>query len=384
MQKKVHDSWDDSLEFDPSTYGDQEISRRMADGREVDRQYHSWRAAFDRMLLKMAPAGKHGGGCRPRHHVDWNIPYLHARRYWENRRRINEKISNAKRIQERINALGEMVILDLLDRNRPTVKKLGELSEYTERQHRRIEEEYCRDAVSFGFSRIRLELRKEDGTVDAYPKRLERARIGKKQDRRVKPIMTPYSRPPERPRVFDPMVFVDAAYLGRENRFWRHATRFVSRFLESETLRPEKEWLVYHIVNNDIATHVIFNGLSEECEKRWFGGLGTREKLKIITVGDGIPLVGRSTYSLTAADVDEAVEELRRGHDVRAFGGGGLDNVERYRVPEATMKKRLEESVMEAALESISSYGPDHGNWKVICDGLTRAVSRIPSRPGPS
>ena len=67
------------------------------------------------------------------------------------------------------------------------------------------------------------------------------------------------------------------AYVMRERRFWKDAVRVLSRWLEGGgRIRRQKEWLLYHIVNNDVGLHVLFDNLSVECESRWLETPDTR------------------------------------------------------------------------------------------------------------
>ena len=77
-------------------------------------------------------------------------------------------------------------------------------------------------------------------------------------------------------------VFADHAYIKRQKKFWEDALTYLSKWIEEgNAIRPNNEWLVRHIVNNDIAMHVIFDNLSLICEMNWFEKLSNKTQYEV-------------------------------------------------------------------------------------------------------
>lgn len=241
----------------------------------------------------------------------FNIKYEQSRsQSWQVKRLINAQTLTRTNINKQIMALLPPVIIDLLD-ERPTLKTLSRLE--SARQMRRTRERHpymirelgnisCaktiinkhgRKIISWGtrdgierYHNAKFDSNERKTAKYVSPQGLDIRANGTK-DRRVKGIVTPYGLgygPYASPEDFDMRVFADAAYIKRQRMFWEHSLEILSKWWHGQNETGvqraiQNHWLLYHIVNNDIAMHVLFDNLSLECERKF---LTARIKQQIV------------------------------------------------------------------------------------------------------
>ena len=342
-------NWDDSTQFEPETYEDQLYVQRVEQGLTIDRSRNNSRAYLDMNLFEMAK-GKIPSDplffltslYRTRRKNDWNT------KRWANARMV-DLINPGKQMVE----LFRPILLDMLSADPSTLKNWKNSSGKDEKQVRRTKEYYPH--VVNKPNRLRLELWEKDGSISTYPKRIVRDDV---RDARVAEIATEYSRPPISSASFDPRVFADEAYIVREAQFWKNALHVLSKWLEDGgRIRPQKAWLPYHIVNNDIGLHVLFDNLSEECESHWLKTLDEKDQAKFCNgsmeisddkgdkylVGGTVP----NPYSLDNAK--KAVSEHESFLD--NFEKEVPENLRWFMIPQDKMRERIRDLILEAAVE---------------------------------
>ena len=342
-------NWNDSTPFESVTYEDQPYGQRLEQGLTVDRgldnskAYHSMNL-FATMTRKM-----------PADPLFWLTVLYRARRRndWNTRRWANARMVDLTNAGKQMVELFTPILLDMLSADPPTSKDWKRISEKGEKQVRRTEE-YYRHVVGKPNGGIRLAIRNEDGTISTYPKRIVRDDVG---DSRVAEIATLYSHPTAGYTSFDPRAFADEAYVRREVRFWKSALHVLSRWLEGGgRIRPQKEWLLYHVVNNDIGLHVLFDNLSVECESHWMKTLDAKSQAEFcngsirIFDEEGDKCLGGTIpdpYGLDNAK--KAVNE----HEsfLTNFETEVPENLRRFMIPQDKMRERIRDLILEAATE---------------------------------
>ena len=345
---KVSSNWDDSIPFEARTYEDQPYSQRVQHGLAVDRQRNHFTAYMFKDMVentKCAEEGRSGPLIKP----DMMYGYYHS--FWNTKRTVNAKIADLVNIHKQMIELFKPILLDLLVDRQPTAKDWKRLSDKNEKQVRRTEEDYPH-IVGQLKGGVELRLRNKDGTVSVYPRRIVRKGNG---DDRTKEITTAYSSPPLYATSFDQRVFADDAYARRQRKFWQDGIRVLSKLLEEGyRVRKGQDWILYHIVNNDIALHVIFGNLSFVCESRWFGNLSENAQREIClahaNVYDedafrelGLPI----PYAFSLDHAKKAVIE----HEsfVADFRKEMPDNLQRFMISQPKMKNRVHDMIIEAA-----------------------------------
>ena len=340
-------NWNDSILFEAGTYEDQPYSQRVEHGLTVDRSRDNYEAYssmnfFAMMAGKMPPAP-----------LFYPITQYRMRRRgdWNTKRWANARMADLTNVSKQMVELFTPILLDMLSEDPPTAKGWKKVSEKGEKQVRRTEG-YYQHMVVHQNGGARLMLRDKDGIISTYPKRIVRNDIG---DSRVAEIATAYSYPTVGGTFFDPRVFADEAYVRRERRFWKDAVRVLSRWLEGGSrIRRQKEWLLYHIVNNDIGLHVLFDNLSVECESRWLKTLDTRSAGEIcngsLRISDekGSWRVGGTVPDPYDQDnAEKAVQE----HElfVADFEKEVPNNLLQFMIPQDKMRKRIRDLIIEAA-----------------------------------
>ncbi len=295
---------------DPATgYEDQDLSERMRHGLTVDRQASNSMSWHTRQMWKAMGSKNHSLL------FDSATPYRYSRGlHWWTKRQANAKLAGKTNIHKQMLMGCYAVMLDLLADRQPTVKDWNMLTGKGDRQTRR-EREYLPHLVHNYDGIYRLELRKPDGTSTFIPPKDARKSSGGK---RVRKITTNYSLPRTGRYGFDLKSFTDPAYVARQRAFWEDALKGLSRWMEGgNAVRKGDEWLVRHMVNNDIAMHVIFDNLSLECETRWFEGLSAETQFEI--AGGFFEMPPRAK-SETGAGRNEAVNSTRATADTRPGG----------------------------------------------------------------
>ncbi len=259
-----HSDWDDSVQSE-TPYEDQPFAERLRHALTVSRRReHAW-ASTTRLMWESLSKRDSATILD-----DPTLPYRNSRMHWHVRRSINARLAGMTNMHKQIMEAWKPVLLDLLSHSQPTAKDWKELTEKGEKQTRRIEEYYPHMVTQMdGLGRFVLG--NQDGTQTVLPKKIKRE---SDDDKRTKKITTPYSSPGWITGGFDMRAFADEPYLKRQRRFWLDTLAILSGWLgKGHKIRPEKEWLVRHIVNNDMALHVLFDDISTECECRWFENL---------------------------------------------------------------------------------------------------------------
>ena len=260
---------------DPAVgYEDQDLAERIRHGQTVDRQASNSMSLFTGQMWN-AMKSKNSSLL-----FDSATPYRYSRGlHWWTKRQANAKLAGKTNIHKQMLMGWYAVMLDLLADRQPTVKDWKMLTGKDDRQTRRARG-YLPHVVHNYDGILRLKLCKPDGTSTFIPPKDIRERPG---DKRVRRITTNYSLPRTGRHDFDLKAFTDPAYIVRQRAFWEDALKGLSKWREdgNEVCR-DNEWLVRHMVNNDIAMHVIFDNLSLECETRWFEGLNAETQFEVV------------------------------------------------------------------------------------------------------
>ena len=336
------------IELDPAKYGRQSFAERVDDGITVDRSSPSY-ADWSLSLLDFARSGDPSAMMGSM----WRVK---RRMSWAARRRINAKIRGLRNIHKQMDGLLTHDLYDLLSSTQPTVKDCNRGSGKDGKQARRIRERYGHVVSEPGAGLI---LWNADGTYETYPSMIRRDPAEK--DDRIRPITTPYSSPGLGTPSFDPRMFLDAAYVGMERRLWGRALVVLRDIMErpgimrkQPAILRERSWLAYHIVNNDIAMHVIFDNIAQECEIEWLKD-SRREAMNVITgtyTGDDVmlPCPGSvpEEYPYTKQDGLDCMEEYEKF--LEAFDEIGTDGLGVYAVDGAVMEERLRDMVTDQAI----------------------------------
>ena len=255
-------------------YEDQNLSERIKYGLMVDRQSSNSLSWFASQACNARESKN------PLSLLGSATAYRYSRSlHWWVKRQANAKLAYKTNIHKQVLMGWYAVMLDLLADRQPTVKDWKVLTGKDDRQTRRSRE-YLPHIVHNYNDILRLRLYEPDGSSTFIPPRDTRESSG---DERVQHITTNYSLPRIGQHTFDLKVFTDPAYIVRQRVFWEDALKGLSNWMESgNAVRKDDEWLVRHMVNNDIAMHVIFDNLSLECEMRWFGGLNAETQFEIV------------------------------------------------------------------------------------------------------
>ena len=378
---------------DPATgYEDQSLSERIRHGLTVDRRAGNSMSWFAGQMWK-AMASKDSSSLFGSATV-----YRHSRGlHWWTKRRANAKLAGKTRIHKQMLMGWHAVMLDLLADRQPTVKDWNKVTGKDDRQTRRARE-YMPHVVHNSDNMPRIELIEQDGTSTFIPPKDARKSSG---DGRVRNITTNYSLPRAGRSDFDLKAFTDPAYVARQRKFWEGALKGLSKWMEGgNAIRKDDEWLVHHMVNNDIAMHVLFDNLSLECEARWFEGLGAETQFGITGGFYGAPASAKSGADDNrneAADappgVDGADRDGGKGGSQTSEGeraklslqiipeGEGADGAPdmRFYVPHAISDEDAARAVDELAAfvkdfegvvpENLRAYmiGPDKMHCRVRC-----------------
>ena len=243
----------------------------MQDGLRVDRRADNRFGYFTHELFKLMESGK-----RSLPLSDPYLDYTLSRSWsWQTRRQANRRLEDNKQVRSQMIRLWEIVMLDLLGDGQPSVKRWKKQSGHDDRLTRRTRGYYPH--LVGDMSIVEMVVGGKDGTR-TIPVNTVREQP---KDERIKALSTAYSFRSHFPRSFDLRVFADAAYIRRQKKFWKDVLIVLSKWLDGNRVHPDNEWLIYHIVNNDVAMHVLFDNLSTECESRWFKGLRGRTKYEV-------------------------------------------------------------------------------------------------------
>ena len=353
------------IELDLDKYEKQSFMERVDEGLTMDRSSSISIAGWHRDMWdsrEFAPS-------------TFMIPMLRAKRRmsWPARRRINAKIRGLSNIHKQMDGLLEHILYDLLSATQPTVKDCNRESGKDGKQARRIREKY---GHIVSCPRANPILRHASEMREAYPG-MNRRNVAEKDDR-IRPITTQYSFPGMGTASFEPRMLLDAAYVCMERMLWGKALGVLGGILGSSGILPARSWLAYHIVNNDIAMHVIFDNIAQECEIEWLKN-SRQEAMKVITgmyYGDGIVFPGPGSvleeYPYTKQNGQDCMEEL--GKFLEAFDGVGADGFGAYAVGKEVMERRLCDMMDQAIYPFIKK-----NDWEVFYS-ITYAMSKCPER----
>lgn len=270
---------------------------------------------------------------------------------WHTKRQMNKEMVDSKLAHSQIMELAAPVVLELLMERKPTEKDLKNLfkadSQDSKKNERTVRRNFKRYSYMMGNHPIvNIHIKNQDGSIDKYPKIPDR-KDPADDDKRLTSIMTNYSLGQGRV-IFDPKDYVDCNYFIRLKKFWKSVLGLLAQVYEKYgPIRKEMNWLTYHIVNNDVGLHVLFDNLSLECEDRWFQRLGEDKRRQIV----GIPGLESDPYMFTKTDAYIGVLELQRfaGEFQRTPIPSMFDS---YIVSPRTMRRRMH----ECALESADAY----------------------------
>ncbi len=271
------------------------------------------------------------------------------------KRRINAKIVDSSTVNEHMVRLAEFIFLDMLMSRTPTAKDLKSISRRVSSDgdsHMPRAEKSVRRIVDYypNITNLRplfyLILRNKDGSYSRYPN-LPNRENPKKSDRRLKDFMTPYSFPQAGIARLDTKCYVDANYLVRLERFWKDMLNLVTQVLENYgPIRKEMDWLVYHIVNNDIGLHILFDNLSTECEARWLlRKLPPDARMRLL---QPFPYI-YDPYVPTKLDMARGVSKLK----------GFIREFEEVRIPPALQPYKVQPRIMRHRVYELSLYAAD-------------------------
>ena len=284
---------------DPAAgYEDQDLFTRMRHGVTVDRRANNVWSGIVSQIMEMKETGVSSPVCHPA-----ALYNMSRDRLWQTRRLANARLMDKPRIHGQIMMAWDASMLDLLADRQPTVKDWSKVAGKDDRQTRRAREHAPNLVQDMGVPTYQV-VRGPDGTAKTP---LKTARESK-QDERLQPITTPYSSPAMLVDSFDLKRFADYAYVVRQKRFWKDALRVLSRWMgDGNAIRPDSEWIVRHMVNNDIAMHVIFDNISRELEARWFKGLSEQTRCEVA----GRLTIAWETIPCTRGELEARINEMR-------------------------------------------------------------------------
>lgn len=347
---RMAESADSDNPADPiREYEDQTLSERLRLGLEVDRSGNSSMAYFQGMLWNSMVSGNYSQLL-----YDPVLFYRASRnRFRETRRRANAKLAGKTNIHKQVLDLWEVVMLDLLADGQPTAKDWGALTKKYDRQARRVRMDYYPHLVgNLGEGEMLYRVNGRDET--RIPMKTDRN--GPKDDR-VQRVTTQYSLQSVLPGSFDLRVFADEAYLVRERAFWEGALEILNGWIgDGIRIRGDGAWLVPHMVNNDIAMHVIFDNLSAECESRWFKNLGDDARYEVA----GSWKADASVLSGVKDEIESAMgEAISRFDDLEdhASGAGYVlrRNGQETFIPEEILSDKSIENIVFARIPMIAA-----------------------------
>lgn len=293
-------------------YEGQNLSERMRRGLKVDRHNSIVNSYIADSLGKVRESDDPGPPPDP-----GRFYYGASRnRLWQTRRQANARLADKTNTHKQMLMCWGAVMLDLLADHQPIVNDWVSVVGKGDRQTRRTKK-YTPNLVHDLDQIAKWVVYKQDGTRSATP--LKPVRESPK-DERVQRITTPYSSPGEIRAEFDLEVFADHAYIRRQGRFWEDALECLAEWVgKGSAIRPDSEWLVRHIVNNDIAMHVLFDNLSFVFEVKWFEGLSdkTRHEVAGRLVRTGCEMVP-ITKEESKAHMDEMLDWIRAVTDCPA------------------------------------------------------------------
>lgn len=283
-------------------YKDQDLSTRMRYGLKVDRHNNIVNSYISDSLWKARNSDDSGPPPDPGRFL-----YGASRNLlWQTRRQANTKLTNKTNAHKQLIMCWSAVMLDLLADSQPTVNDWVRVAGKDDRQTRRAKE-YAPHLVHDLDQIVKWVVYKQDGSCSATSLKLVRE---SPKDERVQRITTPYSSPSAPRGEFDLKVFADHAYIKRQAKFWEDALTYLSKWIgNGSAIRPDSEWLVCHIVNNDVAMHVIFDNLSFVYEVNWFERLSDKARYE---VAGRLVRTGHETVPITKEESKTHMDETMR------------------------------------------------------------------------
>lgn len=269
-------------------------------------------------------------------------------------REINEKIVDSPLVHDQLVELAKPVMLDLLMSVKPTKKNLKQIPITSNSQNESSKKSFPHDKSvrrSFAYfpnvlgesPGIRIRYRNPDGTFEEFPK-IPNRDDQTEDDHTQKNIFTNYSLEQIR-GSFNTQNYLDPNYLIRLKKFWKSMLRLLEEILATHgPLRKDMDWFVYHVINNDIGLHVLFDNLSMECESRWVKRLNVENEFQMA----GIPFFADNPTWFDPINVRKALCELATFS--KEFGETEMPLAfSQYRISERTMKKRMYEIAYDVA-----------------------------------
>ena len=267
------------------------------------------------------------------------------------KRLINEDIVDLQQIHKNMTSLLPPILLDIFGSKQPTVYDWVHLNSsdqnYKEKQENTIHDKQTR-RVRNNFSNIVTDLDKvfscimvdENNKKQFVPKRDVRW-SSKKNNKSIKKITTSYSRESINPH-FDSSIFIDKNYVKRATKFWKSTLCILNNVLNKIKVKPEKEWLLFHIINNDIGFHVLFDNLSIQGEMKRLKTLNLRTVTKYLT-----PQFVFYVNPLTDNDIINAIWEWKKF--IKEFMNMDYPLLNDYKIKPSIIKKRAYEMILESA-----------------------------------
>lgn len=354
--------------FDLSEYEKQSFDKRAIQGIHMDRSTLNFFHVLPRIGFANNVSEKRKGLAD----MGFRMLYGTNRKNIWYKRKINARIVNLPRIHTQMINEAKPVLLDIFMDVTPSdkdwknmcevpVKEIEQGKKSHEKTIRRRKSEY-QDIVG-SFPIFRQKLIKPDGTFEMHPK-IPQRKYQSDNDNRLNEFITSYSYPPFGQTNFDVKDYVDFNYLIRLKKFWKSTLLILNEILTKHRLRKEMDWLVYHIINNDVGLHVLFDNLSLESELKWFRTLKDPEFQSIPP-----PFFDVDPYPFTPLDARNGILEIKKF--VQEFEDAEIPPaLESYKISQKTMRKRM----YELALHAADAYhkSKNYKQYELIMDEIDR------------
>lgn len=286
------------------------------------------------------------------------------------KRSVNAKIVDLPTVQKKMNDLLEPIMLDLLMDKFPTKKDWRNIHKHFEydgigtkydRTVSRQIETHSNIIQIYQFSQF---LSKTRAMIFEKHSKMFTRTNQRNNDNRVTHFSTTYSQKPHHSH-HDVMIYTDANYFIRLERFWKHAINTLESILNKHgPIKKDMEWLVYHIVNNDIGLHVLFDNLSLECELSWLSKLNPQNKLEIIEKPFFADLAPLEWF-----DASRGVNKLETF--VQTFNDTDMSPVlQQYKISKQFMRSRMHMMALQSALAYFR--GRYRYAWGLIMNEIQR------------
>ena len=266
------------------------------------------------------------------------------------RREVNARLVNLPKIHNDIINMAKPILLDIFKQSISTDKDWKSLSEIPG-ENRPSHEKTIR--------------RRKARYKDVFPPFNIKEKLSSK-DKRVNLFTTSYSGPAFGTARLDTRNYVDYNYFNRLKKFWNDVLYILEEILNKfGPIKTEMDWFVYHIVNNDIGLHVLFDDLSFQSELSWFKTLEGSE-LKCTE----LQFLCNDPHPFTPNDATNGILELKKF--IQEFDKKKIPSaLHPYMISQKTMKKRM----YEIALHAADRYNVS-GN-RQLYELLMREINRI-------